>query len=162
MVGALYAALTIGLSFIGFGPVQFRIAEALCVLPFFFPYSVWGLFIGCVIANLFSPYPIDIIVGPLASLLAAVCTMRIGKIDRDSTAVKVLACLPPVIINAICIGALIAYYIAGSGKAGVFWTAFLVNGAQIGFGQLVVLYILGLPLLICLPKMRVFGKIQGI
>ena len=159
-VGALYAALTTGLSFIGYGPVQFRIAEALCVLPFFFPLSVWGLFVGCILANLISPYPLDIIVGSLATLLAAVCTMAIGKLGRSGVAVKILACLPPVIVNAVFIGALIAYYMAGSGET-VFGVAFLISGAQIGLSQLAVLYLLGLPLLIYLPKTRVFEKLQG-
>ena len=159
VVGALYAALTIGLGFIGFGPVQFRVAEALCVLPFFFPFSVWGLFVGCMIANLLSPYPLDIVIGSSATLLAAVCTMRIGKLRKNSISVKILACLPPVVINAVFIGALIAYYMAGVGGVGAFFTAFLLNGAQVGFGQLAVLYILGLPLLIYLPKTRVFEKL---
>ena len=159
VVGALYAALTIGFGFIGFGPVQFRIAEALCVLPFFFPVSVWGLFIGCIIANLVSPYPLDIIVGPAATLLAAVCTMRIGKFGKDSITVKIIACLPPVIFNAVFIGALIAYTMAGISETDVFFAAFLINGAQVGLSQLAVLYILGLPLIIYLPKTRIFERL---
>ena len=39
IVGALYAALTLLSSVFGiaYGPVQFRLSEALCVLPFLFP-----------------------------------------------------------------------------------------------------------------------------
>ena len=184
VVAALYAALTIGLSFIGYGPLQFRVAEALCVLPFFFPFSVWGLFVGCIIANLVSPFPLDVVVGPLATLLAAFCTMFIGKYchgkffgskrgrgspgregrERGSpglekTALKALACLPPVLINAVFIGALIAYYMAGSGEADAFASAFLLNAAQIAMGQAVVLYMLGLPLMLYLPGTRIFGKL---
>lgn len=159
VVGALYAALTISLGFIGYGPVQFRVAEALTVLPFFFPFSVWGLFVGCIIANLVSPYPLDIIAGPVATLLAAVCTMRIGRLGKGSAAAKILACLPPVVINAVFIGALIAYSMTGYIETNAFFAAFLINGAQVGLGQFAVLYILGLPLLILLPKMRVFEKL---
>ena len=159
VVGALYAALTIGFSFLGYGPFQFRIAEALCILPFFFPCSVWGLFVGCIVANLMSPYPLDILAGPLATLLAAACTMRIGKLGKNSVMAKALACFPPVIVNAVFIGALIAYYIAGTGGAGAFSAAFLISGAQVGLGQLTVLYVLGLPILIYLPKTRVFEKL---
>jgi len=161
-VAALYAALTIALSFIGYGPIQFRIAEALCVLPFFFPSSVWGIFIGCILANVLSPYPLDVVVGPIASLLAALSTMYIGKLGRDKAAVKALACLPPVVFNAVLIGALIGYYMSGSLSSGMFRTAFLVSGLQVGFGQLVVLYVLGLPLLIYLPKTRLYKRLPGV
>lgn len=159
-IGALYAALTIGFAFIGYGPLQFRIAEALCILPFFFPFSVWGLFIGCIIANLMSPYPLDVVIGPVSTLLAALCTMRIGKSAGGSVPLKALACLPPVIFNAFFIGALIAYYMAGTGESGAFMAAFLLNAAQIGFSQAVVLYILGLPLMIYMPKTLVFKKLS--
>ena len=158
-IAALYAALTIALSFIGYGPIQFRVAEALCILPFFFPFSVWGLFVGCVLANLFSPYPLDIAVGSAASLLAALCTMRIGKTGRDSLPVKALACFPPVLFNAVFIGALIAYYMAGGGGPGAFLPAFALNGLEVAFGQAVVMYALGLPLMVHLPKSRVYAKL---
>ena len=54
VIGALYAVLTLTASVFGitYGPVQCRVSEALCVLPFFFPEAKWGLFVGCLIANL--------------------------------------------------------------------------------------------------------------
>jgi len=159
VVAALYAALTIALGFIGYGPIQFRVAEALCVLPFFFPFSVWGLFVGCILANLISPYPLDIVVGSTASLLAALCTMMVGKLGGGGLPAKALACFPPVLLNAVFIGALIAYYMVGGGEAAAFWPAFAVNGLQVGFGQLVVLYAIGLPLMVYLPRSRVYGKL---
>ena len=159
VIAALYAVLTMTLSFIGYGPVQFRIAEALCILPFFFPFSVWGLFIGCIIANLISPYPLDIAVGSIASLLAAVGTMQIGKKAGDGIAAKAFACAPPVLINAVFIGALIACYMVGAGETDAFFPAFAINGLQVGFGQLVVLYLIGLPLMVYLPKSKVYSKL---
>ena len=71
VIGALYAVLTLTASVFGitYGPVQCRVSEALCVLPFFFPEAKWGLFVGCLIANLLSPYGApDIICGSLATL----------------------------------------------------------------------------------------------
>ena len=58
MIGAAYAVMAIFGSVFGltFGPIQFRFSEALCVTPFLFPEAVGGLFVGCLIANLFSPY----------------------------------------------------------------------------------------------------------
>ena len=85
IVAAIYAALTLALAPISYGNVQFRIAEALTVLPFFFPITLPGLFIGCIIANLFSPYGLlDVVAGSTASLLAGLCTMYLGKINRES------------------------------------------------------------------------------
>ena len=78
-VGAVYAVLSIFGSVFGvtFGTVQCRFAEALCVLPFFFPETVWGLFVGCLITNLLSPYGLlDIVMGSLTTLLAAFLTSR--------------------------------------------------------------------------------------
>ena len=46
LVAAIYAALTMALGFMSYAGIQYRVAEALCVLPFFFPGTVWGLFIG--------------------------------------------------------------------------------------------------------------------
>ena len=159
VIAALYAVLTMTFSFIGYGPFQFRVAEALCVLPFFFPFSVWGLFIGCIIANLVSPYPLDIAVGSIATLLAAFSTMRIGKSGRNSIGIKAIACIPPVVINAALIGALIAFYMTGLSELNAFLAAFSIYGLQVGFGQAVVLFALGLPLMVYLPKSRIYAKL---
>jgi len=160
VVAALYAALTIAIAPIAYGPLQFRVSEVLCILPFFFPVTVPGLFIGCLIANLLSPYGVlDIVAGSAASLLAALCTMQLGKLKRNTVAVKALACFPPVIFNALMIGGVIAWAITEGGAA--FWSAFALNGLQVGLGQLAVLYILGLPLMIFLPKTRLFMVLSG-
>lgn len=160
VVAALYATLTMTLGFIGYGPIQFRIAEALCVLPFFFPFSTWGLFTGCIIANLISPYPLDIAVGSISTLLAAICTMRIGKLGRSGIGVKAIACIPPVLVNAVLIGTLIAYYMTGFGEPGAFLTTLSICSLQVGIGQAVVLLLLGLPLMIYLPKSRIYEKLM--
>lgn len=163
VIAGIYAALTLILWPISFREFQFRISEVLTILPFFFPVAVPGLFIGCIIANILSPYGFaDMVIGSTATLLAALVTMRLGKTENNETvSVKALACLPPVIFNAIFIGALIAYFM-GEGDPNVFWTAFVVNALQVGFGQAVVLYVLGLPLLIYLPRMGVIQRLKQI
>ena len=52
-IAAIYVALTMAFQPISFGPVQFRISEALCILPFFTPAAIPGLFVGCFLSNLF-------------------------------------------------------------------------------------------------------------
>ena len=51
-IAAIYVALTMAFQPISFGPVQFRISEALCILPFFTPAAIPGLFVGCLIGNI--------------------------------------------------------------------------------------------------------------
>jgi len=163
IIAALYAALTFVIIPFAYTPVQFRIAEVLCILPFFFPVAVPGLFIGCIIANLLSPYGLpDVIAGSLASLMAASCTMLIGKMNRsrESIFIKAFACFPPVIFNAVIIGALIAFYMVGFNDLNAFMISFVSNGLWVGLGQLLVLYVLGLPLMIYLPKTKVIDKLN--
>ncbi len=147
MVAALYAVMSyfgniFGLTYFG---IQFRFSEALCVLPFLFPATAPGLFVGCLIANLLSPFgPMDIIFGSLATLIAAVWTMKMPN--------KWLAPLPPVICNTVIVGAVIAFSQAQTGAA--FLPAYLFNAFTIGLGELGACYVLGMILLTALPKIK--------
>ena len=155
VTAALYAALTIASSPIAYGAIQFRISEVLCILPFFFPFTVPGLFVGCIIANLFSPYGIlDLAVGSAATLAAALVTMKLGKAAGDRIVIKALACFPPVIFNALMIGAVIAWSTVGAGDP--FLPAFAINGLRVGFGEFIIMYVLGLPLMVYLPKTNIY------
>ncbi len=150
MVAALYAVMGYFGNIFGltFGPVQFRFAEALTVLPFLFPVTVPGLFVGCLIVNLLSPYgPLDIVVGSAATLLAAFWTSRVRN--------KWLAPLPPVICNTVLVGFTIGWAEAG-GFTAALPMAWLVNGLSVGLGELGVCYILGLLLLELLPRISYF------
>ena len=151
MVGALYAALALFGSIFGitFGPVQCRFSEALCVLPFFFPETVWGLFVGCLITNVLSPYGVlDMVLGSAATLLAALLTARCRR--------KWLAPLPPVLVNALLVGGLLAWQQTGFTSA--FLPAFLFQGGSVGLGQLLACYGLGSILLWQLPRIRYFRE----
>lgn len=155
VVGAAYAALTIVLAPISYGPLQFRVSEALCVLPAFIPFTAWGLAVGCVISNLVSAYGIlDIVFGSLATLGAALCAAWIAKGRAHPLTVGRAAavCLMPAVWNAPIIGALIAWVSAPE----AFWTGFSLYGAQVGLGELGVMFVVGLPLLRFLPRYAPF------
>ena len=95
---AVYALLTVlpPLNALGYGPLQVRVAEALAVLPFIFPWAPWGLYLGCILANLGSPFLAwDLSLGAFASLAAAFLTRRMPR--------PILAPLPPVIVNAVLV-----------------------------------------------------------
>ena len=80
IVAALYVALTYAFSFMSFGEIQFRIAEILMLLCFFNKKYTISLTLGCLIANLFSPYGIvDIVFGTLATFVACVGIILFNK-----------------------------------------------------------------------------------
>ena len=154
IVGALYAALTLLSSVFGiaYGPVQFRFSEALCVLPFLFPETAWGLFAGCWVANLLSPYGLpDMIIGSLATLISALWTSKCRS--------KRLAPLPPVVCNGILVGAVLAWQQTGFGDA--FLPAFLFNGGSVALGEAAVCFILGLVLLRTMEKTPYFRDLSS-
>ena len=157
LIAAVYAVVTILTASFAYGPVQFRIAEALCILPFFFPWTTWGLFVGCILANIISPVgPLDMIFGSLATLGCCLCVAAIGKRwDGKSWGKCILACLMPAIWNGVVIGALLALT-AGS-EEGAKLTLFFLYGAEVAAGELAVLFILGLPLMRWLPGSRFFA-----
>ena len=98
VIAALYVALTYLSNMLGLWEIRF--SEALCVLPFLLPSATPGLFLGCLAANLLSPYgALDIVFGSLATLLAALWSQRCRK--------KWMAPLPPVVCNALIVGAVI-------------------------------------------------------
>ena len=146
VIAALYAALTLGFQAISYGPVQFRVSEALTLLPAVFPEAVPGLAVGCLISNLFNPMGAtvyDVVFGTLATLLAAVLTRRIkGSIW--------LRALPPVLCNAVIIGLVITY---GYG-VDLLW----MNMLTVGIGQAAVCFVLGVPLVRVLEKQPVIQK----
>ena len=145
VIAALYAVLAYFASIFGiaYGPIQCRFSEALCVLPFLFPAATPGLFVGCLVANLLSPYgALDIIFGSLATLLAAVWTQH--------THHKWLAPLPPVLCNAVIVGAVISFQ--QTGYTGAFAGAFVYNAVTVGVGEAIACYVLGGVLLTVLPK----------
>lgn len=147
MVAALYAVLSYFGNIFGltYGAVQCRFAEALCVLPFLFPATAPGLFVGCIITNLRSTVgPLDIVLGSLATLLAALWTAKMPN--------RFLAPLPPVICNGVIVGGMIAWYEVGFGPG--FWTAFAFNGVSVAVGELLACYVLGSILLSVLPRVR--------
>lgn len=153
LTGAAYAALTILTAPISYGAVQMRISEVLCVLPFFIPCTGWGLFAGCIISNLFSAAGLlDVIFGPLATLLAALCMSMLGRRGRLSMTAAALACAMPVVFNGVIVGGVLAKALADLRA----WPLF---GLQVAAGEAVVLYAAGLPLLRLMLRTPVFRRL---
>ncbi len=77
MVAAAYVALCLILQPISYGPVQVRLAEALCLLPVFGPEYIAALGLGCFLANMFGYGLLDAVFGTLATLLAGLVTWKL-------------------------------------------------------------------------------------
>lgn len=142
VIAAVYAVLTI-INPWSSGEFQVRISEALTVLAFFTPAAIPGLFVGCLVANLYVGAGIyDIIFGSLATLLAAFITSKMPS--------KYLAPLPPVIVNAVVVAFILNISIN---------TPLLITGVLVALGELIACYGLGYPLMLIFERNRnrIFG-----
>lgn len=161
LIAAIYAVLTMGLSFLSYNAIQFRLAEVLCLLPFFFPWTTWGVVAGCLIANLISAYgPADIVFGTLATLLTCGVIALLGKTNRKSWVICVLACLMPAIFNSAIVGSVIAWVETNQLFEGNFWAAFGLNALFVGVGELVVLFVFGLPATRWFPDSPIYAQLK--
>ncbi len=150
VIAALYAALTWVFQPISFWAVQFRVSEALCVLPFFTPAAIPGVTLGCLLGNLITGAAIwDVIFGTLATLIGAVGSYLLRKN-------KWLVPIPPIVSNVIIIP----------------WVLRFAYGAEdaipfmmltVGIGEILAIYVLGMILLLALEKAapKLFGKNKG-
>ena len=143
VIAALYAALTVVFAPISYGAVQFRIAEALTLLPVLLPQAIPGLAVGCLVSNLIGGYGIwDVVFGTLATLIAALLTYGLRKNIW-------LAAAPPVLVNAVVIGLLLHFVVQ---------LPLLPTMATVGLGQLAVIFVLGVPLIYALQKVPIFKQ----
>ena len=142
VIAGMYAALAILFAPISSGQLQVRIAEALTVLPYFTPAALPGLFVGCLLSNIYvAEGGYDVLLGPLATLAAAYLSRKVPRR---------LVPLPPVIINALYVGLLL--HVAAD-------LPFILTVALVAGGQSIACYVLGYPLLLLLEKHRksIFG-----
>ncbi len=153
VTGALVAALYVLLTYVSaalnlaYGTVQFRLSEALTVLPVVSGAAVPGLVIGCLLGNLTSPYGlVDIICGTGATLLAAVGSRLFARVRLRGT--PVVSLLMPIVCNAVIVGAEITF-LAPEGFA---LPAFLSAALSVAAGEAAVVALLGMPLLLFLQK----------
>jgi uncharacterized membrane protein len=147
VIAALYAVCTILFAPISYGPVQFRIAECLCVLAFFYAEGVIGLTIGCLIANFLGNGPLDIVLGTFATFLASVLSFYTArKIKRDLLRFFICA-IYPIAINAIIVP--FTFLLITEMES-----LYFVSALQVAVGQTVVILSLGLFVYMALLKIQ--------
>lgn len=146
IIAALYFALSVALSAVAFGPIQFRISEILVLLPLIFPEAIPGLAIGCFFTNFFfSPFGVfDMVIGTLATLLGAIGTYLLRKSP-------VLATLPPIIANTLLVPLI---FVLNDATA-----VFYVSMFEILASQIITCLVLGLPFTFALKKAMIKAHI---
>ena len=111
VIAAMYIALTFLVLPLASGAIQFRISEALTLLPLFYIEAIPALFIGCLLSNIISGAVIwDVIIGSLITLVSAFITYICGKFLKNNILKIVLGGLAPVFLNAF--GLPIIWYFA--------------------------------------------------
>ncbi len=156
VVAALYVALTYAQEALLPGTtsmaVQFRLSEALTMLCVFTPYAIPGLTVGCVLANIISAgaLPVDMIMGSLATFLAAVCMYKTRHICVKG--LPLLSAIMPAIFNGIIIGAEIEiFFIEGPFN----FVSFLTQAGFVALGELGVCLIVGLTLVKAIKNKKI-------
>lgn len=147
----IYFVLSFALQAISYGPLQFRVGEAMTLLPIIFPEAVLGLTVGCLLANLFSPFGwYDILFGTLATLIASTLTFFTGKLLKNKHIVLrgIVGAIPPILVNALLLP--LIWFLFSGDK--LYW----LNFGMILGTQSATILILGLPLLVALNKAKSF------
>ncbi|HHU49644.1 MAG TPA: QueT transporter family protein [Clostridiales bacterium] len=140
IIAAVYTVLTLVFAPLSYGEsmIQVRISEMLTILPYYTPAAIPGLFVGAIVSNLFSPVgAVDVILGSLATLIAAYLSYRIPD--------KWLVPIPPIAVNGLVIGGMLHY---------VYEFPLLLSILSVTAGQTVSCYIFGGILMAALEKTR--------
>lgn len=141
IIAALYTVLVFLFQYSSFGPVQFRIAEALTILPYFTSAAIPGVTIGCFLSALITAAdPIDMVFGSLATLIAAVLSYQLRRY-------KFLVPIPPIVVNALVIPWVLRF---AYGEA----QPISVMMFSVGAGEVVSAGVLGLVLLFALDRVK--------
>ena len=164
VIAALYVALTYAFAPIAYGPLQVRPAEALCILPVFFPEAIPALYIGCMLSNLASPFLVyDVFIGSLATLLASFVAYLVGKLLKKEPLRFILCGLPTVLFNAILIPFIIVFLCGGAEGYASITIAYFATAGSIALTEIIWVYALGAPLYLTmhrLQKSNLFGWFQ--
>lgn len=158
VIAALYTALTYAFGAIAYnGIVQIRPAEALTILPLFYAEAVPALWIGCMLANLMSPFLMyDVPIGGAATLIASVLTFIVGYIIKNHAARMALGGIFPVLVNAFLIPVIIVF-LCGDTMGYTSSVAYWVNFGSLCATEALWVYGLGIPMYIAIVSLQKRG-----
>lgn len=141
LIAAIYVVLTLLLRPISYGPIQFRVSEALCVLPYFTPAAIPGVFIGCLISNLLGGAVLmDVVFGSVATLIGAIGSWVLRRN-------RFLVSIPPILSNTLIIPWVLKF---AYGSEDLIWYMMVT----VGIGEILAIGVLGQLLISVLAKYR--------
>ena len=101
LIAGLYVVLSLLTMPIASGAIQFRLSEALTILPLFFVEAIPALFVGCMLSNLITGCMVlDIILGSTITLVAGALTFLVGKLIKGTALRILVGGFFPVVLNA--------------------------------------------------------------
>lgn len=155
IIAAIYAVLTLlTLQFSSYA-IQVRVAESLCVLICYTPAAIPGMFVGCLISNIFSGTLADIIFGSLATLVAGLITAKMPKKQKK------LYPIPTVVVNTVVVPFILyyGYGITSMGNAKGTVATLLLMAGTVCIGEVIACFFIGLPLIKILDRIwPIIGK----
>ncbi len=144
VIAAAYTAITCAFAFAASGVIQVRVAEALCILPYFTPYAIPGITLGCLLSNVLTGAMtggiviLDVIFGTFATFVGAVGSYLLRRW-------KWLVPIPPIAANVLIIPQVLKF-VYGADEA----VPFLM--LTVGIGEIISVGVLGMILLFALEK----------
>ncbi len=165
VLAALYAVLVIILAPISFGIIQVRLADALLPLSIVFGFpAVVGFTIGVLIANIFSPFGLqvlDVFGGALANFIATYYAWKITSTIKSKLGVAIALVVEVLVITFIVGSYLVAIVPIEVQEAlrnqlaeatGVNLPLIVVSWLGVFGGSVVAIIIIGYPILLAVVK----------
>lgn len=142
IIAALYVALTYVAMALGLdkNAIQIRFSEALIILAFVTPAAIPGVTVGCLLANILTGCaPLDIILGPVATLIGALGAYLIGRMSNRRVA-RWFCTIPNIIANTVIVTFIcyVCYTVPGEQSIAIipFYTSTIFLGEVISSGIL--------------------------
>ena len=141
-VAALYTVITLALSFMSYGNIQFRVSEIMTLLAFFDPIYIGGLTLGCFLANLLGPNGLpDALIGTPATLISVAAIAITGKVTKQSKMGLLIASIWPTLFNGLIIGYLLHR---------LFELPLYLTMLEVAAGEFAVITLVGVPIFLIL------------
>jgi len=157
---ALYFLLTFIFAPISFLPLQVRVSDALIMLSAAFGLPVvYGVFLGCILANLFpvgyAPNTLDVVFGSLANLISSYLVYRISYGREEKLRLIASGILSSIVI-AVIVGSYLPFlFLPRVSWMDVVWLGYL----GVLPGELVAQLAIGVPLTLALKRILRGGRL---
>ncbi len=154
MVAGIYFVATYFLPGLSYGQIQFRVSEGMTVLPLIFPEAVWGMTLGCLISNVFSPYGwLDMVLGTAATLIGGLATLFLGKILKNNRLRPFVSMIPTIVANAFLLP--VVWLLSGTEEG------YFILAVSTLVSETISVYLVGMPLYYTVIRITRAGRFKN-